>query len=472
MANNVPLKKAAIVVTLAFLATAGATSTTGAQSLMSVPLTGQRVRPIEPETLFHTLFDDFVDEHDGTTYVQTGDIPAMWLRDSSSQTVPYIRFQQDFPVLCLLFTGVIERNALNVLVDPYANAFMSNYHVWERKWEVDSLGWTVGTLYIYWHATGNAKVFTPTVHRALRQIVDTYRCEQLHPTCSRYRYPYHVYTDDRYNPNTNLIWGAFRPSDDAVQYRFNIPQNALAAVALREIAEIARDAYHDVNLANEAASMSAQIQVGIERYGLVWSTAHKRWMYVYETDGYDRYNFMDDANIPNLTALPAMSWCSSYDWTYLSTRAFTLSKNNPWYFTGTYAAGLGSPHTPYDFVWPLGIIARALTATSTSEVAESITTLAETDSKDGLIHESFYPNGYWRFTRSDFGWANAIFAELLFRTVAGFPVTSFVGDDATMTPFERMTPTPTLVNEYAQIENTGTILNSLSLLLSQRSALH
>ena len=148
-------------------------------------------------------------------------------------------------------------------------------------------------------------------------------------------------------------------------------------------------------------------------------------MYAYETDGFGKYNLMDDANIPNLTTLPYIDWCSSFDATYLATRTFALSMDNPFFFSGRYAQGLGSPHTPYGYVWPLGIIGRALTATSSIEVATAITTLAETDGESGLIHESFYPDGYWRYTRPEFGWANALGAELFFRSLAGEPATQF-----------------------------------------------
>jgi meiotically up-regulated gene 157 (Mug157) protein len=456
----------AFLMTVAFCACA--LSTARAHEL-ELPMTGQRTRPIESETLFHTLFSDFFDEADGTTYVQTGDIPAMWLRDSSAQTIPYIRFQPYYPVLRARFAGVIERDARNILTDPYANAFMANYHIWERKWEVDSLAWPVILAYVYIQQTNDATIYSPTLHRALRSIVDTYRCEQLHATCSRYAYPYRVYTQDAYNPGTGMIWTAFRPSDDAVQYRYNIPQNALAVVALRDLAILAVDGYGDTNLANEANSIAAAVQLGIERYGVVWNPSHGARIYAYEVDGNGHANLMDDANIPNLTTLPYIGWCSSGGRLYLDTRTFTLSRSDPWYFSGTYATGLGSPHTPYGFVWPLGIVGRALTATSSSEVAESITTLAETDSKDGLIHESFNPNGYWRYTRAEFGWANALSAELIFRSVAGFNAVPFVGDDLTIVPFEHPIPTPTLATPTVQLENAGAIVDSLGQLLATSS---
>jgi len=435
----------------------------GGQTLV-VPMTGRRTRAIETAQLFHTLLRDFFLEDDATTYVQTGDIPAMWLRDSSAQTIPYIRYQAVYPVLRARFAGVIERNARNVLTDPYANALDADYHVWERKWEVDSPAWTVILAWVYWRATRDRTVFTPDLHRALQTIVAAYACEQRHRTCSHYVYPYHVYTNEAYSAGTGLIWGAFRPSDDPVQYRFNIPQNAMAVVALRDIEPLALDGYGDTGLASRARALGASVQVGVERYGRYFDTRRHAWMYAYETDGYGRYNLMDDANIPNLTTLPYIDWCSAFDPTYLATRKFTLSMDNPFFFSGRYAQGLGSPHTPYGYVWPLGIIGRALTSTSSSEVADAITTLAETDGESGLIHESFYPDGYWRYTRPEFGWANALGAELFFRSLAGDSATQFAWNGP-IEPFEARSRTPTLVPMLVQIENAAELNATLGRLL-------
>jgi meiotically up-regulated gene 157 (Mug157) protein len=440
-----------------------------AQALV-IPLTGKRVHDVQPDQLFHTLFSDFFLEDDATTYVQTGDIPAMWLRDSAAQTIPYVRFQTAFPILRGRFAGVIARNARNIATDAYANAFQADYHVWERKWEVDSLAWPVILTWVYWRVTHDRTVFTPELHVALRKIVSTYACEEHHRHCSSYAYPYRVHTSFAYADGTGLIWGAFRPSDDPVQFRFNIPQNALAVVALHEIESLALHGFGDAELAGNARGLAAHVQSGIQVYGRFYNPARRAWMYAYETDGYGRYNLMDDANLPNLTTLPYVDWCSAFDPTYLNTRAFALSKDNPFYFSGRYAQGLGSPHTPANYVWPLGIIGRALTATSSNEVAEAITTLAETDGESGTIHESFYDDGYWRFTRGEFGWANALGAELLFRSLAGYGATQFSPDGPVLT-FERRAPTPTLVPSFTQLENARKLVAALGRLLHVAGAM-
>lgn len=452
----------AISIVGAFLAFAGPAPVSS--ETLVVPLTGKRVRDIQTAQLFHTLFTDFFPEGDGTTYVQTGDIPAMWLRDSSAQTIPYVRYQIAYPGLRARFVGVIRRNMRNILTDVYANALQANYHVWERKWEVDSLAWPVILTSIYWRETHDRTIFNSDLHQALGQIVYTYRCEEHHRACNRYRYPYRVYTSDRYNDDTGMIWGAFRPSDDPVQYRFNIPQNAFAVVALHDIQELLLAGYHDQKLAYQAQALAARVQVGIERYGLFYNSERRVWMYAYETDGFGNYNLMDDANIPNLTTLPYIDWCSAFNPAYIATRTFALSMDNPFYFSGRYAQGLGSPHTPYDYVWPLGIIGRALTATSSIEVATAITTLAETDGESGLIHESFYPDGYWRFTRPEFGWANALGAELFFRSLAGDPATQFAYHGP-IVPFDTRSVTPTLVPAFTQIQNAAELTATVGRLL-------
>ncbi|MBV8245463.1 MAG: glycoside hydrolase family 125 protein [Candidatus Eremiobacteraeota bacterium] len=428
-----------------------------------MPMTGRRVRGIQAASLFHTLMQDFFGEDDGTTYVQTGDIPAMWLRDSSAQTLPYIRFLAGFPALRPRVAGVIERNARNILTDPYANAFQADYHVWERKWEIDSLSFPITLVWTYWKTTGDTTIFTDALHHALRTIVQTYRCEQHHSTCRRYEYPYRVSTIERYQ-DTGMIWAAFRPSDDPVHYRFNIPQETFAAVTLQCIAAIAREAYGDLQLAGDATQVADEVVRGILRYGVVFAPGHG-WMYAYEVDGLGDALLADDANLPNLVGLPLAQWCSPFDPEYLITRDFALSDDDPYYFRGAYAAGIGSEHTPAGFVWPLGILTRALTSTSQAEIAESITTLAETASNEGLIHESFNAGGYWEFTRQEFGWANALWAELVFRSLAGFPGNSLTPEDTVMLPFERPAATPALVPLIVQMENGGEIVAALADLL-------
>jgi uncharacterized protein len=423
------------------------------------------IRPIDTETLFHELFADFFSESDGTTYVQTGDIPAMWLRDSAAQTIPYVRFVSSYPALRATFSGVIQRDAKNVLVDPYAEAFSADYHVWERKWEIDSLAWPVLLVFVYYANTHDRSIFTPALHTAMQTIVTTLECEQRHASCSHYVWPDPVPTHDQYNPNTGMIWSAFRPSDDPVTYRFNVPQNAMAVVAMKLLARFARNCFGDEALAARATTLAAQIQTGVLRYGKIFTQKYG-WMYVYETDGLGHENLMDDANIPNLTALPWYGWCSNRDPVYLDTRRFTLGADDPYYYTGEYATGLGSPHTPKGWVWPLGIIGAALTTTRRADIVSAIDMLDRSDTLNGLMHESLDPNDPSHYTRPEFGWANAFWADLLFRTVAGYTATPF-GSLSTMIPGERQSEIPTITPTWAQLSDRAEILNTLGRLVAQ-----
>jgi meiotically up-regulated gene 157 (Mug157) protein len=431
---------------------------------LNIPVESQ-IRPIQTAILYQQLFYNFFPESDGTTYVQTGDIPAMWLRDSSAQTIPYIRFANAYPTLRYTFSGVLQRDARNILVDPHAEAFSADYHVWEGKWEIDSLAWPVLLAFTYYANTHDRTIFTPVLHRAMQTIVATLQCEQHHAACSHYVWPHPVPTVERYNPDTGMIWSAFRPSDDPVEYRFNIPQNAMAVVAMRLLADFARDAFADDKLAAQAQTLAAQIQVGIERYGRTWVPG-VGWMYVYETDGYGHDNLMDDANIPNLTALPWIGWCATDDPVYLNTRHFTLSSKDPYYYSGKYATGLGSPHTPKGWVWPLGLIGAALSTRKKATIASNIDMLDRSDTLNGLMHESVNPNDPSQFTRPEFGWANAFWADLLFRSVAGYRAIPFVTGD-TIVPLEQVSEIPAITSLGTQFGNTAELNMTLGDLLAQ-----
>ncbi|HEV2879331.1 MAG TPA: glycoside hydrolase family 125 protein [Candidatus Eremiobacteraceae bacterium] len=395
------------------------TSPLNASIALTLPGMTHRLVEIDAETLFHTADTDFRVEDDQTIYVQTGDIPAMWLRDSSAQMLPYVRFGPAYPQVAFFTRGVIQRNAKNILTSPYANAFTSGYRLWEEKWEVDSLAYPIVLTSVYWSATHDRSMFTVRLHWAFTHIVETYECEQQHATCSGYR--------SRYLSNhgkgaafayTGMIWGAFRPSDDPVRYPYNIPQQLFAAKELESLAHQVQEGYGDTRLAMRARQLAAAIRLGIDRYGQIYDFRYG-WMYPFEVDGLGNYLLMDDANLPDLLALPAMGLVAHYDPLYTNSRRFSLSHDNPYYYRGRYGAGLGSPHTRTGWVWPLGIVSQALTASTPGEVAEGIEQIRALDGKRGLLYESVDPDRPWHYTRGEFGWANAAYAELIFRCVAG-----------------------------------------------------
>lgn len=423
---------------------------------------------LDAETLFHTLFFDFSLEDDGTTYVETGDIPAMWLRDSSAQALPYVRFVAAYPGLRARILGVTQRNARNILTSSYANAFTRAYKLWEEKWEVDSLAYTVVLDAGYWSATHDRSLFTRQLHWAFQHIVATYECEQHHAACSSYR---SRFLGDRGNgapySQTGMIWCAFRPSDDPVRYAYNIPQEMFAAQELDNLAQLAVAGFGDLKLARRASVLAQQIRTGIQEYGQVYDFRHG-WLYAYEVDGQGNFVLMDDANIPNLLTLPLFGFVSPQESLYSATRRFVLSPDNPYWYRGRYGAGLGSPHTRTGWIWPLGLLGQALTAQSAGEVDEILAELRALDGGSGLFYESIDPNQPWHYTRSEFGWANAEYAELIFRCVAGLesvqPVRSQVPD--LPAPLRRASySAPRITTDLEAWNAAATIYGALSLIV-------
>ena len=368
------------------------------------------------------------------TFVITGDIHAMWLRDSTAQVLHYLRFADKEPVAELI-EGLIARQAKCVLLDPYANAYNrvpSDYKpyddtprasdwVWERKYEIDSLCYPIWLAWRFYEKTGRTGFMTDRFVEMLHTIVDVLRTEQNHDD-SDYRFqrtncppsdtlPY----GGKGNPVavTGMTWCGFRPSDDACQYGYLIPSNLFAAQELKHLATFAR-MLNMADLADDAEALSVEISAGVEKYGRVNHPVYGE-IYAYETDGLGHYNLMDDANVPSLLALPYLGVCANDDPTYLRTRDFVLSASNPYYYTGTLAQGVGSPHTPAGYIWPIGLCIQAMTSTSITEIAGILRTLMSTHANCFCMHESFDPSAPQNFTREWFAWANSMFGELIYR---------------------------------------------------------
>lgn len=375
---------------------------------------------------------------DETTFVLTGDIPAMWLRDSSAQVNPYLPLAQDDRELQHLLRGLIQRQARYVLIDPYANSFNKEDNgngfkedlpphspwVWERKFEVDSLCYPIKVCYQYWRSSGDASVFTEVVHQMLQCILQVMRVEQRHDEQSSYTFtrPSAYNTSDtlpfggkgtRTNV-TGMIWSGFRPSDDACRFGYLIPANMFAVVVLGYVEEIARQVYQDEQLAREAVLLRNEIEFGIQTYGIVDHPRYGR-IYAYETDGYGNHLLMDDANVPSLLSIPYLGYRPASDPLYQNTRRFILSKDNPYYFEGAYARGIGSPHTPHGYIWHIALAMQGLTATDEAERAEVLQMLLTTTADTDYMHEGFHPDDPRKYTRSWFAWANSLCAEFILK---------------------------------------------------------
>ena len=370
---------------------------------------------------------------DGSVYVITGDIPAMWLRDSACQMMPFIRFAGEEPEILEMLVKLAETQTRCILIDPYANAFnlpgeksiwMSDRtamreEVWERKYEIDSLCHPVSLAWTLWKRTGTTRHFTPAWKEAMKRIIETFRTEQHHEERSHYRFRRAdcVYTDTLsregrgalVNSGIGLIWSGFRPSDDACVYGYFIPGNMFAAVSLERIGEIAGAVYGDMELAKEARDFSAQLRAAIAEYAI--PPRVDKPYYAYEVDGFGQYLTMDDANMPSLLALPMLGWCGPDDTLYRNTREVILSQRNPYFFEGSRMKGIGSPHTPANYVWDIALAVQGLTSTDPHEKYACIRMMADNDGGAGMMHEGVHVDDPSVYTRPWFSWANAMFCE-------------------------------------------------------------
>ena len=376
------------------------------------------------------------------TVVVTGDIPAMWLRDSSAQVWPYLQFIAQDADLALLIEGVIRRQTRCILADPYANAFMpdlgarvplewsvhdqTQMHpgVGERKWEVDSLCYPVRLAHRYWKETRDVSPFDARWVESMHVIIDTFKAQQRKASRGPYSFqrsaatPNDTLSEDGYgNPARpiGLIFSGFRPSDDACAYPLNIPGNFFAVRTLLRIEEMLTDIAHDTIAARNARQLADEIAAALQAHArLRHPTAGE--IYAYEIDGFGNAIFMDDANVPSLLGMPYLESCSQDDAMYQATRKFVLSDANPYFFRGTAAEGIGGPHIGVDMIWPMSIIMRALTTHDDHEQLQCLRWLKSTHAGTGFMHESFNKDDPKKFTRSWFAWANTIFGELVWKT--------------------------------------------------------
>jgi meiotically up-regulated gene 157 (Mug157) protein len=371
------------------------------------------------------------------TFVITGDIEAMWLRDSTAQVWPYLPLTPQDPHLKELIRGVINRQTRCILIDPYANAFNKapgespwkddltemKPELHERKWEIDSLCYTIRLAHAYWKTTGDTTPLDRDWVAAMELVVNTFREQQRKDGPGPYKFQRVTgwQTDTVAgagygNPirPVGLIVSIFRPSDDATTFPFLVPSNHFAVVSLRQLAELMREVAGRTGVAATSEAMAAEVEEALATHAVVEHPVHGQ-VWAYEVDGFGNRHHMDDANIPSLLALPYLGACSPSDPRYLRTRAFILSADNPYFFRGEAGEGVGGPHVGLEMIWPLGITMRALTSTDDAEIGWCLRTLKETHGGTGFMHESFHQDDPGRFTRAWFAWANTLFGELVLK---------------------------------------------------------
>ncbi|MEF3330198.1 glycoside hydrolase family 125 protein [Oceanobacillus oncorhynchi] len=387
-------------------------------------------------------------QEDGTTFVITGDIPAMWLRDSAAQVRPYLMLAGEDQAIADIIKGVIEKQFAFINHDPYANAFNeepngNKYHedqtkttdwIWERKYEIDSLCYPIQLAYLYWKTTGQVSHFNDTFKSAGEKILTVWKTEQRHHEDS----DYHFVRDNGPVQDTlshegagapvvytGMTWSGFRPSDDACEYGYLVPANMFAVVSLQQLAEIANEVLGDPLLAEQAEKLAEEIDKGINEYGTVNHPTYGE-IYAYETDGLGNYVLMDDANVPSLLSIPYLGYRPFDDKIYQNTRRFLLSEENPYYFTGKVASGIGSPHTPNQYIWHIALAIQGLTSIDETEKQQITELFKTTDANENLMHEGFHVDDPSQYTRPWFSWANSMFSEFLLsrigRVVKGSPL--------------------------------------------------
>lgn len=385
------------------------------------------------------------------TFIVTGDIDAMWLRDSMNQVQPYMRYAKRDPKLQAMLRGLLRRQTRQIHTDVYANAFKLDQFgglspnkddhtmkpsylgttvsamtplIFERKYELDSLCSVLRLGAEYYSATGDETPFDESWIGAVQRIMETMRSQQKSTANDD-----GVYTFQRssFEPTdtlahgvghpgayTGMVRSAFRPSDDATQYPFFVPANAMAVVELRRTANIVRQVKHEEMLASQLETLAAEIDAGIQKWGIVYHSTTGEKVFAYEVDGYGSAYHMDDGNLPSLLSLPYLKYVAANNSVYRATRKVILnSTTNPYYFEGVAGHGVGSPHTGLGNIWPMGLILQALTADNDAEVVACLDMLKSTTANKWFIHESFNANDANDFTRPWFSWVNSLFGELI-----------------------------------------------------------
>lgn len=407
----------------------------------------KRLKDPELAWMFEGCFPNTLDttvtlgEFDGLpdSFVITGDIDALWLRDSACQVRPYMHLAAGDPDLKRLFRGLILRQSRCILIDPYANAFMRDpsaktHLTWakgdatqmrpgvaERKWEIDSLAHPIKMMADYFAVTGDQMPFNDLWLQAMKAAVAALKDQQR--LSSKGLYKFNRYADNAtdtlilsgYGAPTKkvgLIHSMFRPSDDACVYPFFIPANLFAVSALRSLSRLVMATKKDADFANEAKALADQVETAVFKHGLMKDPSGQDVL-AYEVDGFGNSLFMDDANVPSLSSLAYLGALPRQSKLFRRTEALAWSARNPYFFRGKVLEGIGGPHIGLDQVWPMSIIVRALSSDQDAEIRHALLMLKACHGGTGFMHEAVDKDNPKEFTRAWFAWANSLFGELI-----------------------------------------------------------
>lgn len=391
------------------------------------------------------------------TFVITGDINAMWLRDSANQMqsyLPLLTASNSSNSLASLYRGVINLQARYILIDPYCNSFQppiesgvspspnpsstgdvvfpnyTNTTVFECKYELDSLAAFLEVSANYYNATQDIAFFRKyqwvDAIESIMEVAENMTVPTYQPdgNVSVLSYSWTRETDrasettengglgNPFNNGTGLIRSFFRPSDDATIFMGFIPANMMFSRYLESAAEIMSCIGGQDDLAGRMSSLATSLRSAITANGIV-HTQNGSQIYAYEVDGYMGQNIMDDANIPSLLAAPFFGYLDVNDPVYQSTRHLLLSAKNPYYMQGPHISAIGGAHDGPGFAWPMASIVRILTSTDDTEIREQLQEIVSTTDGLGLIHESINTFNVSDWTRQWFSWANGLFGQMI-----------------------------------------------------------
>jgi meiotically up-regulated gene 157 (Mug157) protein len=359
----------------------------------------------------------------GRPFIITGDISAMWLRDSTWQVAPLLH--SNHPEVVNLLIELSKTQVELFLIDPYANAFNPSpngncWHkdfadqspwVFERKFELDSWASVLYLARMIIEKYDRWDHIDENFHEALEVMLNLAQREQRHdPESYVFKRSNGVSHDSlshdgRGAPTayTGMIYSAFRPSDDACVYGYLVPSNFFFLNELENLSQKMKTP--------KSEALAREIRNGLKKYAVIDN------LYAYEVDGLGNALFIDDANIPSLLSLPLLAGASLDVDVYRNTREFILSHSNSYFFSGSKAAGIGSQHTPKNHVWPIAMSVEALTSPSKERKLKTLDILEATDAGTGNMHEAFHVDRPEEFSRAWFSWADMTYVQLVLDSV-------------------------------------------------------
>ncbi|KKA30004.1 hypothetical protein TD95_004396 [Thielaviopsis punctulata] len=387
-------------------------------------------------------------------FIVTGDIDAMWLRDSANQLQVYrdlIKSPTDD--LAAVFRGAINLQARYIIKAPYCNAFQAPpesgiqvgrggsgstvFPMFDPKivstcnFELDSFGAFLQLSADYLHATGDMEFFgkfhwleavETMIKTATAMMASTYD-DHGKPRTPPYKFNSETTTMTGTLNNvgtgnpvafTGMVRSPFRPSDDTSVFEFLVPANMMFSRYLQVTANITQHTPNArVGLSAEMTSLAKGIRDAINKHAVVEGPNGVGRIYAYEVDGFGGRNFMDDANVPSLLSAPFLGFVDNKDEVYLNTRKFVLSKQNPWYCEGPVINGVGGPHIKPGAAWPMSNTIQIMTSDNHTEIEKALLELLTSTNSIGLIHESVNSYSQRDFTRPWFSWANGLFGQTI-----------------------------------------------------------